>query len=159
MTPRVFTIPPDEPFLEVLARAVLAGFPNGPTELARCRILVPTRRAARDLERIFFALSGGAGLLLPRISPLGDIDEELFGFSADASLPDAITPIGRDLLLVGLVDEWARTNAQLHLAAEILGSPQQALALALSLTDLIDALDTEEVDLAGIPELYGLESA
>ncbi len=159
MTPRVFTIPPDEPFLEVLARAVLAGFPNGPTELARCRILVPTRRAARDLERIFFALSGGAGLLLPRISPLGDIDEELFGFSADASLPDAITPIGRDLLLVGLVDEWARTNAQLHLAAEILGSPQQALALALSLTELIDALETEEVDLAGIPELYGLESA
>ena len=47
---RVYTIPCDEPFLEVLARAVLAGFPDGPTELARVRILVPTRRAARECQ-------------------------------------------------------------------------------------------------------------
>ena len=44
--PRLFTIPPDKPFLEVLARAVLDGFPctdgnpPGKLDLARWTILL-----------------------------------------------------------------------------------------------------------------------
>ncbi len=169
--PRVFTIPSDEPFLDVLARAILAGFPGenktppAPFELARYRILLPTRRAAREFERIFHQLSGKAGLLLPRITPIGDVDEELFepsgsiGSPADLSLPKAISPIGRDLLLLELIGSWANSNLQSSLATEILASPQQALTLARSMAELVDGLEIEEIDPAQIAELYGLDSS
>ena len=65
--PRLFTIAPDKPFLEVLADEVLKGFPctdgraPGKLDLARWTILLPTRRAVRELEDIFFRRSGGSG--------------------------------------------------------------------------------------------------
>lgn len=169
--PRVFTIPSDAPFLEVLARAVLQGFPLGehsttsPLDLARSTILVPTRRAARDLERMLFDVNGRKNLLLPRIRPIGDIDEETFGppahsdASIDVALPDAISPIGRDLILVDLVGEWARMNPQERLAAEIASSPRQMVSLAASLAEFLDSLEIEDIDPARIANLYGIESA
>lgn len=168
--PRVFTIPSDAPFLEVLARAVLRGFPADPAippsplDMARATILVPTRRAARELERKFFEVNGRRGLLLPRISPIGDIDEELFEFpqfaaSTDAALPDAVSPIGRDLILMDLISEWARENPQEKLAGEIVSSPRQQVTLAASLADFLDSLEIEDIDPARIAELYGMEAA
>ena len=168
---RVFTIPSDAPFLDIVARAVLNGFPASPgarptpLDIARVRILVPTRRAARELERIFFEINGGRGLLLPRISPIGDIDEELFGFLdsssplTDAILPDAISPIGRELILMDLIAEWAKTNPQERLAAEIEAAPRQAVGLAVALGEFLDSLETEDIDPSRIAELYGVESA
>ena len=51
--PRIYTIPPGQPFLDTLARALLSGDlpqPGGaapaPLELARYTLLLPTRRAA-----------------------------------------------------------------------------------------------------------------
>ncbi len=169
--PRVYTIPSDEPFLEVLARSVLKGFPGdgasppSPLDLARATILVPTRRAARELERIFFEVNGKHGLLLPRISPIGDIDEELFEFAAgpaslsDAALPPAVSKIGRDLILMDLIDEWARLNPQEKLAQEIVTSPRQMVTLAASLADFLDSMEIEDIDPALIADLYGIESA
>ena len=169
---RVFTIAPEEPFLEVLAQAVLKGFPRDDgrapdplSELPRWTILLPTRRAVRELERIFLSLSGGRGTLLPRIKPLGDIDEDLLTpdepglLSTAIDLPDAISPIGRELVLIALIDEWAAANPQSRLAQEISASPQQAHALAISLAEFTDGLETEEIDGSRIPELFGLESA
>ncbi|MBC8038284.1 MAG: double-strand break repair protein AddB [Rhizobiales bacterium] len=169
--PRVFTIPSDAPFLEVLARAVLKGFPSeaasapSPFDIARVTILVPTRRAARDLERIFFEVNDGNSLLLPRISPIGDIDEELseppefLRSVIDAALPGAISPIGRDLILMDLIGEWARINPQERLAKEIVSSPRQMVTLAVSLAEFLDSLETEDIDPARIADLYGIESA
>ena len=68
-TPRLFTVPPERPLLETLARAVLEGFPctdgirPGPLDLARWTILLPTRRAVREMEDVFFRLTGGSGVL------------------------------------------------------------------------------------------------
>ncbi len=169
--PKVFTIPPDVPFLNVLAQAVLDGFPDRtgsrptPLEIARVIILLPTRRAARELARIFFDINGGRGLLLPRISPIGDIDEELFGFLdspsplMDVMLPGAISSIGRELLLVDLISEWARENPQESLAIEIGASPRQAVSLAVSLAEFLDSLEIEDIEPARIAELYGVEAA
>jgi ATP-dependent helicase/nuclease subunit B len=163
---RVFTIAPSESFLDRLAAAILDGFPRetgaagDPFDLARTTILLPTRRAARALERIFFEKSSG-GLLLPRIRPIGDIDEDLFdGDSALGSgAAQAISPMGRELLLIRLVDDWAASNPQTRLAAEIAASPQHTINLARSLADLIDALETEELDYARLPDLYHLDFA
>ena len=62
---RIYSIPPARPFLKLLARAVLDGFPltdgshPGPGDLPNWTILVPTRRAAAELERIFYEEGGG----------------------------------------------------------------------------------------------------
>lgn len=163
---RLFTIAPDQPFLDVLADAVLAGFPlDGhpptPLELPRWTILLPTRRAVRELERIFFARTGGKGLLLPRIRPIGDIDEDLLQPDSPVAgeLPEAMPATGQLLLLIDLIDGWAGANPQTRLAREIAGAPHQAYALAASLKDFLDGLETEEIDASLIPELYGIESA
>ncbi|MFO1122887.1 MAG: double-strand break repair protein AddB [Hyphomicrobiales bacterium] len=166
--PRVYTIAPDRPFLQVLADAVLAGFPRADgrapmaTELARWTILLPTRRAVRELETVFFAKSGGRGLLLPAIRPVGDLDDELLDDGATADTGDlapSMSAAGQLLLLVDLVDQWARENAHTRLAQEMAAAPQQAAALALSLKELLDGIETEEIDAAQIPDLYALENA
>jgi ATP-dependent helicase/nuclease subunit B len=164
--PRLFTIAPDRPFLEDLARAVLAGFPcadpkpPGPFELGGWTILLPTRRAVRELEDIFFRLKGSSGVLLPRIRPIGDIDEDLLapGQGAD-DLGTPVTAPGQLLLLMELIDEWARAHPATRLAQEIASAPQQVGGLASSLAEFLDAIETEDIDLAKLPELYGLESA
>ncbi|PZF76478.1 double-strand break repair protein AddB [Aestuariivirga litoralis] len=164
--PRLFTIAPDKPFLQVLAEAVLKGFPctdgktPGKLDLARWTILLPTRRAVRELEEIFFRLTGGSGVLLPRIRPLGDIDEDLL--QPEHGVAELGTPVsvpGQLLLLMDLIDEWAAANPTTRLAQEIAAAPHQAGGLAQSLAELLDALETEDVDVTRIADLYGLESA
>jgi len=59
-TPRVYTVPPGRPFLDVLAKAILAGelgtfgkdasSPLAPTDIT---LLLPTRRATRALQDAF----------------------------------------------------------------------------------------------------------
>lgn len=169
--PRVLTIAPTANFLETLAEAVLSGFPHQPreapdllTELPRWTILVPTRRSARELERIFRDKLGPRGGLLPAIRPIGDIDEDLLahGPEAIASLPgisDAISPLGRELVLITLIDEWATENPQSLLAREIANAPGQALALAQSLAAFVDSIETEEIAAGDMSSLYDLEQA
>lgn len=164
--PRLFTIAPDRPFLEVLARAVLDGFPYTDgrrpekLDLARWTILLPTRRAVREMEDILFRLAGGAGVLLPRIRPIGDIDEDLL--APGHGVEELGTPVsapGQLLLLMDLIDEWAAANPTVRLAQEIAAAPHQASGLAQSLAELLDAVETEDVEIARLAELYGLETA
>lgn len=170
--PRVLTIPPSANFLEALTDAVLAGFPRPETlpppdpltELPRWTLLVPTRRAARQLEDIFRSKLGPRGGLLPAIRPIGDIDEELLAAHpslepAHPGIPDAISPLGRELVLINLIDDWVSENPGSQLAREIADSPAQALALAQSLAEFVDTLETEEIGAVDISGLYDLESA
>lgn len=73
--------------------------PGGdPLALADVTVLVPTRRAARALREAFLAALGGRAAILPRIEPLGDIDEDalLLGESDGAPRPRS-RPRGRRL--------------------------------------------------------------
>ena len=164
--PRLYTISPDRPFLETLARAVLNGFPRadgkapGPLDLARWTILLPTRRAVREMEEIFFRLTGGGTVLLPRLRPIGDIDEDLLAPEmGHEELGAAVSAPGQLLLLMDLIDDWAAANPTARLAQEIAGAPHQAGGLALSLAEFLDSVETEDIDLAKLTELYGLEAA
>ena len=121
--PRLFTIAPGAPFLETLARSVLDGaiFPelsraNGPLALAGATIYVPTQRAAQALRRRF-AEEHGSALLLPRIVPLGALDDSetralfdvpatLFDYGDD--IPEAVGEIDRRMALTRLVLSWAK---------------------------------------------------
>ncbi len=84
VTSRVFTVPPGRPFLDSLARAILAGdLPSAggrkpdPIELPSYTLLLPTRRATRAVQEAFLRVSGGKAMLLPRILPIAEGQEDL----------------------------------------------------------------------------------
>ena len=74
--PAVYTIPAGVPFVDALAAGLHARVGGGPEALAQATVLLPTRRACRALREAFLRQSGGRPLLLPRLTPLGDVDED-----------------------------------------------------------------------------------
>jgi ATP-dependent helicase/nuclease subunit B len=145
--PRWFTIASQRPFLADLA-AGLAGVlaPLGPQGAADALILLPTRRACRELAGAFVEASPGAAALLPRIRALGDLDESEAPFEpgeAALDLSPAISPSGRRFELARLVVEnEALLERRLDAGA--------ALELADALAAFLDACQIEEV---GDPDL------
>ncbi len=148
--PRVLTIPPTTPFLPALARGILDGrliegfAPRArPELLAGATIYLPTRRAARALAAVLLEETGAQALLLPRIVPLGDVDEDAFAFeAADLSpLPPALSAGERRLSLATLVQAFAAREFPL-----LSSSPANAIALADELAHLMDDFIT-----AGLP--------
>jgi ATP-dependent helicase/nuclease subunit B len=161
--PRVFSIPPGAAFLPALAEALLAGrlvpgWPDrsDPLSLAEGLILLPTRRAARALAAHLGERAGGGTVLLPRIVPLGDVDEaeeeRLFDGDASAAttlgdtltLPPETSEGRRRLVLARLILAWAKTVDRRQLKLEdgesllVPAGPADALALAADLGRLID---------------------
>jgi len=160
---RVFTIAPSAPFLPTLIRAlvdgrVVPGFPGSddPLALAAATLYLPTRRACRLARDLFLDVLGHNSALLPRIRPIGDIDEDELAFADAASgalaeaaldLPPALGPLERRLLLARLVLQWAG-SAELHGAGGsplVARSPAAALRLADDLARLIDDMTTRQV--------------
>src|SRR5580704_18647054 len=85
--PRVFTIPASVPFLPTLVRALVdgalvPGFAPGadPLALSAATLYLPTRRACRLARDVFLDVLGTEAALLPRILPIGDIDEDEIAF-------------------------------------------------------------------------------
>ncbi|GGE32690.1 double-strand break repair protein AddB [Agaricicola taiwanensis] len=160
--PRVFTIPPGAAFLEVLAESLIEGrlIPgfrpaDDPLLLADATIYLPTRRACRALEAVFVARAAHGVAVLPRIAPLGDVDEDEEAFAEDIpspSLPPPLSLLERQLTLSRLVAAWA-TNVRAEMLRAAPGeepllptTPAEALSLAGELGKLIDSVETEEVD-------------
>lgn len=140
--PSVFTIGPDRPFLDVLASRLLESYGGDPLRLARLTVLLPTRRACRALRDAFLRQSGARALLLPRLAPLGALDEDDDAF--DLALgdplapPPAIAPAHRVLLLARLIRRRGDGGLGRGLGAD------QAVHLAAALARLIDQVQTEE---------------
>jgi ATP-dependent helicase/nuclease subunit B len=160
---RVFTIAPSAPFLRTLIRALVdgtlvPGFPasDDPLALAAATLYLPTRRACRLARDLFVDAAGRNAAMLPRIRPIGDIDEDELAFADAASgvlaetaldLPPALGTLERRLLLARLVLQWAG-SAQLHGAGGaplVAHSPAAALRLADDLARLIDDMTTRQV--------------
>jgi len=160
---RVFTIAPSAPFLPTLIRAlingaVIPGFPasDDPLALTAATIYLPTRRACRLARDVFLDTLGRNAALLPRIRPIGDIDEDELAFADAAAgalaeaaleLPPALGPLERRLLLARLVMQWA-ASTDLHGAGGtplVAHSPAAALRLADDLARLIDDMTTRQV--------------
>jgi len=112
----VFTIGIDRRFADELARGVLAEHAADPLALAEVLILVPTRRSVRALREAFLRAADGKPTILPRMAPLGDLDESEFEtLSGDATaltLPPAIDPAEREALLARLVAAFPDDDGQ-----------------------------------------------
>ena len=132
---RLYTIPAGVPFATSLA-AGIAGLAGSPEALARATILVPSRRAAQALRAAFLEVRGNEAALLPRIDPIGDVEEEspdLLAFAADGpDLPPAMDPLRRQLWLARLLRGFR--------LGDMAPTPPQAMRLAESLARLLDSL-------------------
>jgi len=152
--PRVFNIPPGESFVDALARGLLAESAD-PLTLSATLILLPTRRACRALREAFLRLSEGRPLLLPRMRPLGDADEEELALSEQPSLdlPPSVPPLRRQLLLARMIMQMgmARGGAT--------PTPEQASQLAAELGRLLDQVHTEGLSFARLAQLVPADYA
>ena len=155
-TKPVYNMPAGYPFADTLAKTLLKDYDGRIEDLPKLRILLPTRRACRTLQNSFLRHTGGKPLLLPQLSPLGDVDEDIFALEAAGygiadeilSLPPAIPPTRRRLLL-------ARTIMALQTVGS--GNIDKAIALATSLGTLMDEIHTEGLDIRDLPDLVESE--
>ena len=157
--PTIYTIPAGLPFVDALVAGVLDRTGGDPLALGRMTILLPTRRACRSLREAFLRAGPGRdspALLLPRMSPIGDIDPEALGLEIEAvpglealDLLQAVSDTRRNLLLARLI--LARDDMAL--------APGQAVWLAAELGRLIDQVQTERLDFADLARLVPAELA
>lgn len=158
--PNVFNIPASARFLPTLIDALragklVAGFPasNDPLELSRATLYLPTRRACELAREVFLECIEGAAIL-PRIVPLGHIDEDELEFSqyagagaADIELPETLGVFNRKIELARLILVWAKSEGMRAEggAALVANSPAAAFKLAGDLTHLMDDMATRQV--------------
>lgn len=175
---RIFTVPAGHPFLVALARAILAGdlpMPGGvapdPLTLPDYTLLLPTRRAARALHDAFLKVGGGRAMLLPRIRPIAEGQEDLVLLESVADqdllseheddIPPVISELERRLVLTRLVMAWSEAQRRVEAVGDELApftgasarTPAQAARLGADLARLMDAVETENASLAGLEDL------
>jgi len=169
--PNLFSIPPGAPFLKTFVEALYNGeivdgfYPRAddPLALSTVQIYVPTRRAARALRSTLVEHSLVSSSFLPKIRPLGDVDDDEFFFAIGDDqrliLEQPIEPIERLLLLARLIKPW-RENLPSHIRVmfgtdnvAIPASTADAIWLASDLAALMDEIDTEEADWANLDEM------
>lgn len=150
---RIWTIPPVVGFVDSLVDGLLAETGGDPLALADITVLLPTRRATRSLREAFLRRSGGKPLLLPRLMPLQDIDEDealLSGSSSEPSpsldIPPAIAPVSRQILLARLIMERPGPDGRKP-------GPDQAIRLAQELARFLDQVQTERLSFDGLADL------
>lgn len=160
----VFNIPAGVSFVDTLAQTMLDWVRDDALSLSQYLVLLPSRRACRSLREAFLRLTDGAPLILPRMQPIGDVDDEGLDVLLSATraeqrdapanlldIPPAITVLHRQILL-------ART---IHAASGgtggIVPSYEQALSLANELGKLLDEVQTEHLSFDGLQDLVAEE--
>jgi len=154
--PTVYTIPSAVSFVDALAASLLERYDGDPLALSRLRLLLPNRRSLRSLREALLRAGEGRARLLPRLSAIGDVDEDAFAFRPDVSealsLPPAISEARRSFLLARLVMRYQER------AGETV-SPAAALRLARELGQFIDSVHTERLAFADLADLVPEELA
>ena len=145
--PAVFTVAAHLPFVDALAYGILGDAGDDPLTLASTTVLLPTRRACRNLRESFLRLNDGKPLLLPRLMPLNDLDEDEVLFSSFSgaetaeNIPPPIAPLKRQLLLARLIQAQGESH------------PERVLRLAEELAKFLDQVQTEQLSFEKLPDL------
>ncbi len=142
---KVFTIPSEVFFLDTLAEGLWARAQFDAVRLSGMRVLLPTRRACRMLRESFLHLMQGKAMLLPRMQPLGDLDEDELLFAdavVETEIPPAIAPLRRRMLLAQLIQ---KRDASIPI--------DQAVHLAEALAKFLDEAQIQRCDFAKLAGL------
>ncbi|MEX3010866.1 double-strand break repair protein AddB [Hoeflea sp. TYP-13] len=176
-SPRLFTIAPGVPFLHQLARSLCNGeLVNGfthraddPLGLSKATIYVPTRRAARALRSEFVDLMDRKAAILPMIRTLGENDDDAGFLEEDQpALLDLAPPVGnteRLLELAQLIMLWKqnlpKSVSEFHGDNRLIApaNPADAVWLARSLSELLEAMETENRPWSALDGLVGADYA
>ena len=147
------------PFADALAAGVLhrLGADSDPLALSRAHLLLPTRRSCRAVRDAFLRASQGRPMILPRMVPIGDVDEEMpdlldVAAATDADLPPAIPALRRRLLLTRLILQWSAARSTAMTA-------DQAARLSDELARLIDQTQTERLSFDALADLVPADFA
>jgi len=169
--PRILTIPAGLPFLKTLATTLCDGRltplfrhePDDPLSLAGVTIYLPTRRAVRVLRSEFVDLLGGRSAILPVIRPLGETDDDSGYFDealpATIDLAQPLSNTARLLELARLILAWRNKLPEIvrhiHSDSPLVApaSPADAIWLARNLAELIDSIETEDLDWSELSKL------
>jgi len=110
-SPEVYSIAAHRGFADALVAGIVPRYSEGDLGLARLTLLVPSSRAARTFSEAFVRHAGAqerAGLLMPRMVTVGDLDlDEALGSLLDplgaSDIPPAADPMRRWLELAELI--------------------------------------------------------
>ncbi len=166
----IYSIPAECDFLQVLVESLLDGSlvegfspKDNPLLLSTATIFVPNRRAARALSAAFMSFYEEEALLLPNIRTLGDVGDEDFGISPDASHfgqpGEEIKPLERTLELANLIQVWVDAmedeTRRIYEDEDIVipSSRADAILLAQDLSILLSQITQEEINWSAVQNI------
>ncbi len=166
----IYSIPAECDFLQVLVNnlldgSLIKGFSprENPLLLSSATIFVPNRRAARALSTAFMSVYDEEALLLPSIKTLGDVGDEDFGISPDASHfgqpGEEIKPLERTLQLANLIQVWVDAmeaeTRRIYQDEDIIipSSRADAILLAQDLSILLSQITQEEIKWSAVQNI------
>jgi ATP-dependent helicase/nuclease subunit B len=143
--PEVYSIAAHRGFADALVAGLWPRYREPHLGLARLTLLLPSRRTVRRVTEAFVRLAGEhgeAGMLLPRMVPVGDLDlDEALGplldpLSTGATIPPAADPMRR----------WLRLSAILHeVRGDLAGPGASRLRQAFEMGRAMDRLLAEGI--------------
>ena len=155
----IYNIPASLSAVDVLAESFLTEYAQKPLELADVLFLLPNRRAAKALADAFVRQRGLTPTLLPKMVPIGDVEEdELFltGFDFADSLTTLAPAIERNERLLLFTKIILSKPAEFGLEKL---TANQACYLAQELADLIDTAHNEKLSFERLADLVPAEYA
>lgn len=134
------------------AEALVSGLcriATDPMDMAAGIVLLPSRRAVGAIKTAFLRHDDGQSRLLPRLVPLGDMDEDASeliqaGWQT-AGMPPRIEPLQRQLILMRLVGAFRHDSGARNTA--------ETAALAAALASLLDQVQTAGLSLQALQHL------
>lgn len=164
--PSIYSIAAHRGFADALVAGIVPRYSEADVGLARLTLLVPSSRAARTISEAFIRHIGesdAAGMLMPRMVAVGDLDlDEALGALLDPlganDIPPAVEPTRRWLEIAELIkqeraeqgDKPLPGAARLRLARDIVRTMDRLLVEEKSPKDLTgDAVLSRLGDLSG----------
>jgi ATP-dependent helicase/nuclease subunit B len=138
-------IPAGHDFASTLVRGFMARV-SSPEDMTDSLLLLPNRRLAQSVQMTFLRYSEGKALVLPRMLPIGDIEEDAIELAEagwdSGDLPPVIAPLERQLHLA----------RQLHRVSPDIAMAD-ALALARALAEFLDSAQANGCDFSCLADL------
>ncbi|MCK5424447.1 MAG: double-strand break repair protein AddB [Emcibacter sp.] len=159
-TPELYTLPSHRSFVDGLVNGIRGRYGDDPLSLSDVLILLPNRRAVRSLRDAFLRAADGKSLMLPRMEPIGDVDEDDLFLAG--SLPQATWEVDlappipshmRQMLLMNIISRWYATRR------EDPPEPAQCAILAQALAQFLDHVQTEQLTFEDLKKLVPVEYA